>query len=256
MDCAALYKGALEKFHKEKAAGLPAERIANANRIALRAYDACSAGDEFNAKTFFDQLAAEAPRSAASAQVAGDWIPDLAPAIPAHSQYVGCNQAQGWHTWRGTSAQYGFAYCALRGASRMAPWRVRRRRRHSSAQNGAPMLKIGMPATVTRNRDERAEREAALEGDRERTLQHAQHGEAGQRGDEGRRRRQHQARDGRREQAEQQGQHAHHDARGILRALVAAGRDDGVDRAGEAGRDGADEGGDRSRRRRSRRRWR
>ena len=60
MDCAALYKGALEKFHKEKAEGLPAEKIANANRIALRAYDACSAGDEFNATTFFQQLAEEA----------------------------------------------------------------------------------------------------------------------------------------------------------------------------------------------------
>ena len=56
MDCGAMYKSALEKFHKEKAAGLPAEKIADANRIALRAYDACSAGDEFNAKTFFDQL--------------------------------------------------------------------------------------------------------------------------------------------------------------------------------------------------------
>ena len=60
MDCGALSQSALEKFHKEKAEGLPAEKIANANRIALRAYDACSAGDEFNAKAFFDQLAAEA----------------------------------------------------------------------------------------------------------------------------------------------------------------------------------------------------
>ena len=60
MDCGALYKSALEKFHKEKAAGLPAEKIADANRIALRAFDACTAGDEFNAKTFFDTLAAEA----------------------------------------------------------------------------------------------------------------------------------------------------------------------------------------------------
>jgi hypothetical protein len=60
MDCAALYKGALEKFHKDKAAGMPADKIANVNRIALRAYDACSAGDEFNARTFFQQLDNEA----------------------------------------------------------------------------------------------------------------------------------------------------------------------------------------------------
>ena len=70
------------------------------------------------------------------------------------------------------------------------------------AQNGAPMLKIGMPATVTRNVTSAPEREAALEGDGERALQHAQHGEARERGDEGRRRRQHQARHQRREQAE------------------------------------------------------
>ena len=59
MDCGALYKTAIEKFHREKAAGLPAEKIANANRIALRAFDACSAGDEFNAATYFQQLADE-----------------------------------------------------------------------------------------------------------------------------------------------------------------------------------------------------
>ncbi len=56
MDCGALYKTAVEKFHREKAAGLPAERIADANRIALRAFDACSAGDEFNAGNFWQQL--------------------------------------------------------------------------------------------------------------------------------------------------------------------------------------------------------
>ena len=60
MDCGALYKSALDKFHKEKAAGAPAEKIANVNRIALRAFDACTAGDEFNAKKFFRQLDEEA----------------------------------------------------------------------------------------------------------------------------------------------------------------------------------------------------
>ena len=56
MDCGGLYKGALDKFHKDRAAGLAPDRIANVHRLALRAFDACSAGDEFNAKTFFDQL--------------------------------------------------------------------------------------------------------------------------------------------------------------------------------------------------------
>ena len=56
MDCGGLYKTAIEKFHREKAAGLPAEKIADANRIALRAFDACSAGDEFNAANFWQQL--------------------------------------------------------------------------------------------------------------------------------------------------------------------------------------------------------
>jgi hypothetical protein len=56
MDCNALYKGALEKVHKEEIGGLEANRIADLHRLALRAYDACSAGDEFNAREFFDQL--------------------------------------------------------------------------------------------------------------------------------------------------------------------------------------------------------
>jgi hypothetical protein len=60
MDCGALYKSALEKFHKEVAANAPAEKIANVNRIALRAFDACTAGDEFNATAFFKNLAEEA----------------------------------------------------------------------------------------------------------------------------------------------------------------------------------------------------
>jgi hypothetical protein len=55
-DCGAAYKGFLEEFHKEKAASLPADRVANAHRIALRAFDACNAGDELNAKSLFDAL--------------------------------------------------------------------------------------------------------------------------------------------------------------------------------------------------------
>ena len=51
-----LYKGALEKIHKEEVAGLEVNRVAELHRLALRGYDACSAGDEFNARDFFDQL--------------------------------------------------------------------------------------------------------------------------------------------------------------------------------------------------------
>ena len=60
MDCGALYKNTLVKFHADKAASLPPDKLANAHRIALRAYDACSAGDEFNATQFYQQLAEEA----------------------------------------------------------------------------------------------------------------------------------------------------------------------------------------------------
>ena len=60
MDCGALYTTAVQKFHREKAANLPPEKVADMNRIALRAFDACSAGDEFNAKAFFDMLEREA----------------------------------------------------------------------------------------------------------------------------------------------------------------------------------------------------
>jgi hypothetical protein len=56
LDCNALYKGALEKIHKEEVTGLEVNRIAELHRLALRGFDACSAGDEFNARDFFEQL--------------------------------------------------------------------------------------------------------------------------------------------------------------------------------------------------------
>ena len=56
MDCNALYKGFWDKFIPSKYASVTAEEFANISRIALRAYDACQAGDEFNAKNFFDSL--------------------------------------------------------------------------------------------------------------------------------------------------------------------------------------------------------
>ena len=56
MDCNAMYKGFWDKFNETKHASASAEQLANVHRIALRFYDACQAGDEFNARAFFDNL--------------------------------------------------------------------------------------------------------------------------------------------------------------------------------------------------------
>jgi hypothetical protein len=56
MDCNAMYKGFWDKFNATKHASVSAEDLANVHRIALRFYDACQAGDEFNARSFYDNL--------------------------------------------------------------------------------------------------------------------------------------------------------------------------------------------------------
>jgi hypothetical protein len=56
MDCSRLYKDFWEKFDREKYAKISAEQLAGVSRLALRAYDACQAGDEQDAKTLFDRL--------------------------------------------------------------------------------------------------------------------------------------------------------------------------------------------------------
>jgi len=56
MNCNDLYKGALEKIYTVQNEGLEPNRIAELHRLALRAFDACSAGDEFNARAFFDEI--------------------------------------------------------------------------------------------------------------------------------------------------------------------------------------------------------
>jgi len=56
MDCSRLYKDFWEKFDKEKYAKVSAEQLAGVSRMALRAYDACQAGDELDAKALFDKL--------------------------------------------------------------------------------------------------------------------------------------------------------------------------------------------------------
>ena len=57
MDCGSTYKGFWDKFQQEKAGSMTPDQLANVSRLALRAYDACQAGDEFNARKLFDDLA-------------------------------------------------------------------------------------------------------------------------------------------------------------------------------------------------------
>ena len=56
MDCSRLYKDFWEKFDREKFAKISAEQLSGVSRMALRAYDACQAGDELDAKALFDRL--------------------------------------------------------------------------------------------------------------------------------------------------------------------------------------------------------
>ena len=56
MDCSRLYKDFWEKFDSQKYAKISAEQLAGVSRMALRAYDACQAGDEQDAKALFDRL--------------------------------------------------------------------------------------------------------------------------------------------------------------------------------------------------------
>ena len=56
MDCSRLYKDFWEKMDREKFAKVSAEQLAGVSRLALRAYDACQAGDDLDAKALFDRL--------------------------------------------------------------------------------------------------------------------------------------------------------------------------------------------------------
>ena len=55
-NCAKDYKDFWEKFDREKFAKISAEQLSGVSRMALRAYDACQAGDEQDAKALFDRL--------------------------------------------------------------------------------------------------------------------------------------------------------------------------------------------------------
>lgn len=56
MDCGKAYKGFWEKLEREKYSKVSADQLAGISRLALRAYDACQAGDELDAKALFERL--------------------------------------------------------------------------------------------------------------------------------------------------------------------------------------------------------
>jgi hypothetical protein len=56
MDCSKLYKDFWEKRDPQQTARISAEQLAGISRMALRAYDACEAGDEQDAKALFKRL--------------------------------------------------------------------------------------------------------------------------------------------------------------------------------------------------------
>jgi anti-sigma-K factor RskA len=56
MDCGGLYKDFWRKLDREKYAKISAEQLAGVSRMALRAYDACQAGDEPDADALFGRL--------------------------------------------------------------------------------------------------------------------------------------------------------------------------------------------------------
>ena len=62
MDCGKAYKSFWDKLERDKYAKISAQQLAGVSRMALRAYDACQAGDEQDAKQIFQRVAALAIR--------------------------------------------------------------------------------------------------------------------------------------------------------------------------------------------------
>ena len=56
MDCGKAYKGFWDKLDRERYAKIAPEQLAGVSRLALRAFDACQAGDELDAKALFERL--------------------------------------------------------------------------------------------------------------------------------------------------------------------------------------------------------
>ena len=55
--CGTDFKGFWDKLERKNYAGISAEQLAGISRMALRAYDACQAGDQREAKALFERLA-------------------------------------------------------------------------------------------------------------------------------------------------------------------------------------------------------
>jgi anti-sigma-K factor RskA len=56
IDCSRLYKEFWGKLEDEKVTAISAEHLAGVSRMALRAYDACQAGDALDANALFNRL--------------------------------------------------------------------------------------------------------------------------------------------------------------------------------------------------------
>ena len=56
LDCGKAYKGFWDKIEREKYAKISPEQLAGVSRMALRAYDACQAGDDQDARELFQRL--------------------------------------------------------------------------------------------------------------------------------------------------------------------------------------------------------
>ena len=95
----------------------------------------------------------------------------------------------------------------------------------STAQNGAPIERIGTFATVTRKQTVAPSVKPALERPREGTLEHAQQRKSGERRDERLGGRQHEPHDHRREDPEQQRKERHQHARRITQNESCGGGD-------------------------------
>lgn len=63
IDCGNAYKGVWDKLDRQNYAKISGEQLAGINRLALRAYYACQAGDEQSAKLLFAKVA----------ELTGDW---------------------------------------------------------------------------------------------------------------------------------------------------------------------------------------
>jgi hypothetical protein len=56
LDCGKAYKDIWERLDRERFAKISPEQLAGVNRMALRAFDACQAGDEADARELFARL--------------------------------------------------------------------------------------------------------------------------------------------------------------------------------------------------------